>query len=91
MYFAKFVNAFVKPRNLNFSRNKLHIWNLQISRFKMMYNMFVFYEFEIFSNFRKWPKFRLFRENAHKIAKPKYFPNIFDDSDTPIDSLSDDI
>ena len=42
MYFAKFVNAFVKPRNLNFSRNKLYIWNLQITRFKMIYNMFVF-------------------------------------------------
>ena len=40
--FAKFVNAFVKPRNLNFSRNKLYIWNLQITRFKMIYNMFVF-------------------------------------------------
>ena len=42
MYFAKFVNAFVKPRNLNFSRNKLYIWNLQIIRFKMIYNMFLF-------------------------------------------------
>ena len=42
MYFAKFVNAFVKPRNLNFSRNKLYIWNLQITRFKMICNMFVF-------------------------------------------------
>ena len=64
MYFAKFVNAFEKPRNLNFSRNKLYIWNLQITRFKMIHNMFVFYEFEIFLNFRKWPKFRLFRENC---------------------------
>ena len=42
MYFPKFVNAFVKPRNLNFSRNELYIWNLQITRFKMIYNMFVF-------------------------------------------------
>ena len=25
VYFAKFLNAFVKPRNLNFSRNKLYI------------------------------------------------------------------
>ena len=40
MYFAKFLNAFVKPRN--FSRNKLYIWNLQITRFKMIYDMFVF-------------------------------------------------
>ena len=40
-YFAKFLNAFIKPQNLNFSRNKLYIWNLQITRFKMIY-MFVF-------------------------------------------------
>ena len=33
MYFAKFLNAFVKPRNLNFSRNKIYIWNLQITKF----------------------------------------------------------
>ena len=57
----------------------------------MIYNMFVFQEFEIFSNFQKWPKFRLFRENAHKIAKSKYFPDILNDSDSPINSLSDDI
>ena len=42
MYFSKFLNAFVKPPNLNFSRNKLYIWNLQITRFKMIYDMFVF-------------------------------------------------
>ena len=28
--------------NLNISRNKLYIWNLQITCFKMMYDMFVF-------------------------------------------------
>ena len=32
-----------------------------------------------------------FAKTAHKIAKPKYFPNIFDDSDSPINSLFDDI
>ena len=32
-----------------------------------------------------------FRKIAHKIAKANYFPNIFDDSDSPINSLSDDI
>ena len=54
----------LSSRNLNISRNKLYIWNLQITCFKMIYNMFIFWEFEIFSNFRKWPKFRLFRENC---------------------------
>ena len=44
MYFAKFLNAFVKPRNLNFLQNKLYIWNLQIIRFKMVYDMFVFWK-----------------------------------------------
>ena len=32
----------LSSRNLNISRNKLYIWNLQITCFKMMYNMFVF-------------------------------------------------
>ena len=32
-----------------------------------------------------------FAKIAFKIAKSKYFPNIFDDSDTPINSLSGDI
>ena len=32
-----------------------------------------------------------FAKIAHKIAKPKYSSNIFDDSDSPINSLSDDI
>ena len=32
-----------------------------------------------------------FAKIAHKIAKSKYFPNIFNDSDSPINSLSDDI
>ena len=54
----------LSSRNLNISRNKLYIWNLQITCFKMIYNMFIFWEFEIFSNFQKWPKFRLFRENC---------------------------
>ena len=32
-----------------------------------------------------------FAKIAHKISKPKYFPNIFYDSDSPMNSLSDDI
>ena len=32
-----------------------------------------------------------FAKNAHKIAKSKYFPDILNDSDSPINSLSDDI
>ena len=32
----------LSSRNLNISRNKLYIWNLQITCFKMIYNMFIF-------------------------------------------------
>ena len=32
----------LSSRNLNILRNKLYIWNLQITRFKMIYDMFVF-------------------------------------------------
>ena len=36
--------AFLKSRNLIISQNKLHISNLQIRSFKMIYNLFMFYE-----------------------------------------------
>ena len=39
--FAKY-NIGLSSRNLNISRNKLNIWNLQITRFKTIYDMFVF-------------------------------------------------
>ena len=35
--FTKYVIGFIG--NLNISRNKLHIWNLQITRFKMIYDI----------------------------------------------------
>ena len=41
MNFAKYIIA-LSSRNLNISRNKLYIWNLQITRFKKIYDMFVF-------------------------------------------------
>ena len=43
----------------------------------MIYNMFIFWEFEIFSNFRKWPKFRLFRENCSWNRETKIFSQYF--------------
>ena len=39
--FAKYIIA-LSSRNLNISRNKLYLWNLQITCFKMIYNMFIF-------------------------------------------------
>ena len=42
---------FLSSQNLNILGDKLYIWNFQITRFKMIYDMFVFQEFEIFSNF----------------------------------------
>ena len=67
---------FLKPRNLNISRNKLYILNLHITYFKMIYNMFMFYEFDNFSKSRKWPKFGNFVKIAHKFEKSKYFVDI---------------
>ena len=34
----------LSSRNLNISQSKLYIWNLQFMRFKMIYDMFMFYE-----------------------------------------------
>ena len=46
---------------------------------------------KFFRTSRNGLKSDYFAKIAHKIAKPKYFPNIFYDSDSPINSLSDDI
>ena len=42
--FTNFANTLLllSSRNLNISRNKLYIWNPQITCFKMIYNMFIF-------------------------------------------------
>ena len=76
------------------------IWRFQI--YNLFREIFKFREDKSNNVFREIRKcFRKTAENglnsayfaiiAHKIAKPKYFPNIFDDSDSPINSLSDDI
>ena len=66
MYFSKFLNAFVKTRNLNFSRNKLYIWNLQISSKSLKF----------FRTSKKWPKTDYFAKVAYKITKSKYFSDV---------------
>ena len=42
----------------------------------MIYNMFVFWEFEFFSNFQNGLNSDYFAKIAHKIAKSKYFLDI---------------
>ena len=92
MYFAKFLNAFLKLRNLNISRNKLYIWNVQITLFKMIYDMFVFYKsLRFFRTSKNGLNSDDSMKIAHGIAKSKYFLNILNDSDSLINSLSDDI
>ena len=51
-------------RSLGISRNGLYVWGLRIACFKMMHDVFGFWGFEIFSGFREWPGFRLFRGNC---------------------------
>ena len=82
----------LSSRNLNISQNKLYIWNIQITHFKMIHDMFVFYDFEIFSNFQKWPEFRLLCENCSRNCKIKIFSRHFkSDLEFPINSLFDPI
>ena len=50
---AKFI--IVDVINFSISRNKLYNCNHQITCFHIIHNMFMFQEFEIFSNFEKWP------------------------------------
>ena len=80
MYFAKFLNAIVKPRNLNFSRNKLYIWNLQITHFKMICQYSKSLKF--FRTSKNGLNSDYFAKIAHKIAKSKYFSDILNESDS---------
>ena len=93
-----------RKENLSESPNHQKYWeNILVSRFYEQFsrnrrNLGHFRKFE-----KIWKSLKFFRTSknglnsayfakiAHKIAKPKYFPNISDDSDSPIDSLSDDI
>ena len=80
----------LSSRNLSISRNNICIWNIQVTHFKMIHDMFVFYDFEMFSNFQKWPKFRLLRENCSRSCKIKIFSRHFKSNlDSPINSLFD--
>ena len=74
--FREIHKSLLKSRDLNISRNKFYIRNLQITCFKMMYNMFMFYEFDIFRAPENGQNFDNFVESAHKIAKSKYFVDI---------------
>ena len=51
--FHEIHKSFSKSQNLNILRNKLYIRNPQITCFKMIYDMFMFCESDIFSNSRK--------------------------------------
>ena len=48
-------------------------------------------EIEIFQTSKNGLNSDYFAKIAHKIAKSKYFPDILNDSDSPVNSLSDDI
>ena len=77
--FCEFHKSFLKSRNLNISRNKLYILAIQIKCFKMIYNIFMFYESDILIIFRTLENglnFDNFVKIAHKIAKSKYFVDI---------------
>ena len=83
MYFEKFLNAFVTTRNLNFSRNKLYIWNLQITHFKMISDMFVFKEFvKSFENYYPHRRIVLF-------CKFVYIYNIYGDGTSYLTLLNE--
>ena len=87
-------------RNLGHFRKFEKISNSQNVNILYIILKHVIWRFQIYNLFREIFKFRedksnnVFREIRkcfRKIAKPKYFLNIFDDSDSPINSLSDDI
>ena len=69
--FREIQKALLKSQNLNISRIKLYIHNLQITCFKTIFNKFMFHESDI--NFFRTPEnglnFDDFAKITHKIAK----------------------
>ena len=70
--FAKLKKPF-SDLNLNISRTKLYIRDLQIMCFKMIYKIFMFCGFDIFRTPENGLNLDNFAKIAHKIAKSKYF------------------
>ena len=54
----------------------------------MIYNMFMFHELDIFRTPENGLNFDNLAKIAHKIAKSKYFVNIENESESPINSPS---
>ena len=91
MYFAKFLNAFVKPRNLNFSQ-KNYIFGISRSPASKSYMMCLCSKsLKLFLTSKNGLNSDYFAKIAHKIAKSKYLHDIVNDSNSPINYLSDDI
>ena len=90
MNFAKSIIVYIFTIFEHFvKQTKLYILILQITYFKMIYNMSKLDEAEIF--FEKRPKFDIFAKFVHKIAKSKYFVDISKESDSRIIFLFNDI
>ena len=74
--FEKFLKVCIFLSNLNISRNKLYIQNLQIMCFKMIYNLSIFSESEFFNISKNTLNLTKITKIAHEITKSKYFGDI---------------
>ena len=88
---AKYIIAFIFAKFKYFAK-QIIIFGISRSRASKWYIICSYSKsLKFFRTSENGLKSTYFAKIAHKIAKPKYFPNIFDDSDSPINSLSDDI
>ena len=77
MYFAKFLNALVKPRNLIFFRETNYIFGISRSPASKWYMIHLCSKsLKFFRTSKNGLKSDYFAKIAHKIAKSKYFPDI---------------
>ena len=78
-------------RNLNISRTN-YLFGISRSRASKLYMICSYSKsLKFFRTSKNGLNSDYFEKNAHKIAKSKYFPDILNDSDSPINSLFHDI
>ena len=91
MYFAKSLKCFRKTAKFEFFAKQIIYLAFAITCFKMIIICWCSKSLKFFRTSKNGLNSAYFAKDVHKIAKSKYFPDILNDSDSPINSLSNDI
>ena len=89
--FAKYIIAFIFAKFNYFAKQIIYLGSLNHPLQNDVWYVCVLRVWDFFRTSKNGLNSYYFAKIAHKIAKSKYFPNILNDSDSRINSLSDDV